>query len=110
MAFTPGGMGISLVLSQIRSAVRVGLALVESCPTEEAWDALLADPETHETLNELALLIQDVHARAEAAGGSYDATLDSLTTDHMRAVECLEPFCEKLGVPPDDFLNALAAS
>lgn len=110
MPFTPGGMGISLVLSQIRSAVKVGLALVEACPTEEEWEAVLADPDTHETLNELALLIEDIHEQALDRGGSYEATVDSFAADHKRAVECLEPFCEKLGIPPDDFLNAIAAS
>jgi hypothetical protein len=103
-------MAIAIVLTQVRAAVRVGLALNESHPTDATWESFLENPETQETLEELATMIQDLHYSAQAAGGSYTAMLSAVDDDHKRAFECLEPLCEKLGITPDDFFVTVASS
>lgn len=110
MALGPGGMAIAIVLTQVRAAVRVGLALNESHPTEESWEAFLGTPDTQEALNELATMIQDLHDTVQDTGGSYTEMLKTVDDEHKRAFECLEPLCESLGITPDDFFVTIAAS
>lgn len=105
---SPEGLQLAMRLSQLRSAVRIGLALAETCPTEESWDHLMADPEIQETLSAFAAIVDDIHADLDQKNDP-DRVMDTIMEHHSRSLEALEPFCEAFSIDPNDLLVVLTA-
>lgn len=100
--YTAPGFAFALKVSQLRSFFRVGMALNEAFPTEEEFEQYMTDPETIETLNIVADLM-------DATVASKDQEPDALDKHHGLAVEALEPLAERLNIDGDDLLVILVA-
>lgn len=101
------GLALALRLSQLRSAVRVGLALATACPTEESWEAMMSKPEIHETFSEFATIVDDI--LADVSRHPPDAALTQVMAHHARGLEALELFAEAMTIDPEDLLVILTA-
>lgn len=101
------GITLAFRLSQLRSAVRVGLALAEKCPTEESWDLLMQNPDIQETLSAFAAIVEDIQQDLNTA--TPDTVMHTVLNHHGRTLEVLEPFCEHFGIEPDDLFVVLSA-
>jgi hypothetical protein len=108
MQWTGSGAGFALALrlSQLRSAIRVGLALAEKFPTEDSWEAAMASPEFQETASALAEVLQDVQGDLDVA--PPDQVVETVLKHHERGLETLELFAEQLEVSADDILVVLS--
>lgn len=104
---SPEGFGLAMRLSQLRSAVRVGQALAQACPTEESWETIMADPELQETLSAVAEIVTDITRELETA--TPDTAIDTVLRHHTRGLEALEPLCELFQLDPEDLLVVLTA-
>lgn len=102
---SPDGLALALRLSQLRSAIRVGSALAKTCPTEEAWAAVMADPEMQETLAAVAEITRDVEQDLEHA--TSDTAMDVVANHHSRGLEALDPLAQFFGIDPEDLLVVL---
>lgn len=96
--YSPAGFAFALRVSQVRSFFRVGLAVSEAFPTEEAWTAYMNEADTIETMNAVA----EIMSLTVTELG--DTPEDSLDKYKGLAVEALEPFGERIGADPDDLL------
>ena len=94
-------------LSQLRSAVRVGLVLAEKYPTEADWEAEMASKDMQETLEAVSQIFGDIHGDLDAA----DATnvLQTVENHYGRVQEALEPLAERYGIASEDLLVVLAS-
>lgn len=105
---SPEGLQLAMRLSQLRSMVRVGLALAQAYPDEESWDEHMQNADTQETLSAFASIVSDIQADL-ASAQDPDAVIDSVANHHERTLEALETFCEPLGLDPNDVVVVLTA-
>lgn len=105
---SPEGFQLAMRLSQLRSAVRVGLALAEACPTEASWDHMMEDPELQETLSAFAAIVDDIQSDLDQKSDP-DLVLDTILEHHGRSLESLDPFCEAFKIDPNDLLVVLTS-
>lgn len=106
---TYAAIACTLELSRLRSMMLVGMALVDKCPTEEAWWGLLSDPEYIESLNSLAEIINDMQLDANfyASADTPDGTARAAEHHHERAIEAISVVADRLGIPPEDLISVL---
>lgn len=97
---------LAIRLSQLRSAVRVGLALAEKFPTEEAWEEELNKPEVQENLQAVAEIITDVQLDLDES--TPEKALQNVENHYDRAAEALLPLCERYEIAPEDLLVVMA--
>ena len=98
--------GMAIRLSQLRAAVRVGLALAERFPTEEEWEAEMENPEVQENLQALAEVLTDVQLDLDDADPNQVA--QTVENHYLRSEEALLPLCERYLINPEDLLVVLA--
>lgn len=108
---TYAALAATLELSRVRSLFMVGAALVATFPIDEEWWKFVEDPETIESLNALALVVNDMRldVQMQNAQTPEDVT-DAAGSHHERAMETIELLAERIGVAPDDLLNVLASA
>lgn len=105
---SPDGLQLAMRLSQLRSMVRVGLALAEAYPDEESWDAHMANPETQEILGAFATIVNDIQTDLDTVQ-EPDQVMTAVLNHHERSLEALETFCEPLQLNPNDLIVVLTA-
>ena len=103
---TGPGLSLALRLSQLRSAIRVGLALAEHFPTEDSWEAETASEEFQETMSDLAGVLNDVQADLDTS--PPEQVVETVLKHHARSLETLELLSAKLQVPTEDILVVLS--
>lgn len=96
---------MAIRMSQLRAAVRVGLALAEKFPTEEAWEAEMETPEVQENLQALAEVLSDVQIDLDTA--ESQEIVQAVENHYERAEEALLPLCERYGISREDMLVVL---
>lgn len=108
MQWTAGGTAFELAirLSQLRSAVRVGLALAERFPTEAEWEAEMEKPEIQENLEAVAQVLGDVQLDLDDA--TPEKVLSSVENHYDRVQEALGPLCDRYGIAQEDLLVVMA--
>lgn len=105
---TYAALALTMELSRLRSLLLVSAALVSKFPTEEAWWALVSDPEYVESLNSLASIINDIRSDAAVTEGmTPESVAQAAERHHDRASEAIELVAEKLDVPTEDLLAVL---
>jgi len=109
MQWTGSGEGLSLALrlSQLRSAIRVGVALATRFPDEAAWEAEVTSEEFQETMTAFAEILDDVNTDLDATP-SDDDVATTILRHHGRGLEAVELLAEKIQVPVDDLVTVLS--
>lgn len=97
---------MAIRLSQLRAAVRVGLALAERFPTEEEWEAEMENPETQEHLQAAAEVLTDVQLDLDES--DPESVVETISNHYGRAEEALVPLCEHYGISREDLLVVLS--
>lgn len=101
----------TLMFSQLRSAYRVGKALAEKFPTEEAWQAFLKSSVYVETVAEFAACVTDIRDASEL-GPAYtpEEIQNSVLSHYPRALDAVEEFAILVDVSGEDVLAVLISA
>jgi hypothetical protein len=107
---TYAAVALTLELSRLRSSLLVGLAMARKCPTEDAWTAMIEDPDYIESMNGVAEVFADIRKDYEFGDHQTpEAVTDVAERHYGRAVESVEYVAELLEVPTEDFLAVLVS-
>lgn len=94
-----------LILSELRSQFRVGLAVAQRFPDEASWTALTKEPELLESLDALGEIIRDI--QMDSVEPTAEAISGAVTNHYDRALEAIGPVASRLGVEDADLLAVL---
>ena len=98
----------TMELSRLRSAFIIGAALVAKYPTDEEWFRLVEDPIYVESLNDLAVVINEISQDSQLEDALTPETVAlAASKHHGRALDSIALIADTLGVPPEDLLSVL---